>query len=116
MASNLRRNLSYESNTHYLSLRNLFPSINLLYTINNNLNYKIGYSKRIQRTNNFELNPIPEREHSETLEQGDPDLLPQFIDLAEIGVNHSFKKGTLFATLYFQNINQFLLYLHKKYF
>ncbi len=97
-------NLSYESNAHYLSLSNLFPSLNLLYTINNNLNYKIGYSKRIQRTNNFELNPIPEREHSETLEQGDPDLLPQFIDLAEIGVNHSFKKGTLFATLYFQNI------------
>lgn len=97
-------NLSYESNAHYLSLRNLFPSLSLLYTINNNLNFKIGYSKRIQRTNNFELNPIPEREHSETLEQGDPDLLPQFIDLAEIGINHSFKKGTLFTTLYFQNI------------
>jgi outer membrane receptor protein involved in Fe transport len=97
-------NLSYESNAHYLSLSNLFPSINLLYTINNSLNYKIGYSKRIQRTNNFELNPIPEREHSETLEQGDPELLPQFIDLAEIGLNHRFKTGSLFATLYFQNI------------
>ncbi|MDP3392651.1 TonB-dependent receptor domain-containing protein [Sediminibacterium sp.] len=52
----------------------------------------------------FKLNPIPEREHSETLEQGDPDLLPQMIDLVELGVNHSFSKGTFFATLYFQNI------------
>jgi outer membrane receptor protein involved in Fe transport len=50
------------------------------------------------------LNPIPEREHSETLEQGDPDLKPQFVDLVEFGMNHNFKKGTLFATLYYQGI------------
>ena len=67
-------------------------------------NAKFGYSKRVQRNNNFELNPIPEREHSETLEQGDPDLLPQFVDLVELGMNHTFKKGTLFTTLYYQNI------------
>jgi ferric enterobactin receptor len=67
----------------HLTLRTFFPSANLLYTFNNAWNIKAGYSKRIQRNNNFELNPIPEREHSETLEQGDPDLLPQFIDLAE---------------------------------
>jgi outer membrane receptor protein involved in Fe transport len=58
----------------------------------------------VQRNNNFELNPIPEREHSETLEQGDPDLLPQFVDLVELGMNHTFKKGTFFTTLYYQNI------------
>lgn len=96
--------LSGNSTISKLNLSNLFPSINLLYTFNNTWNIKSGYSKRVQRNNNFELNPIPEREHSETLEQGDPDLLPQFIDLVEIGVNHTFKKGTFFSTLYFQNI------------
>jgi len=96
--------LSSDINPHILKLNNLFPSLNLLYTYNNNWNAKAGYSKRIQRNNNFELNPIPEREHSETLEQGDPDLLPQIIDLFEIGMNHNFTKGTFFATLYFQNI------------
>jgi outer membrane receptor protein involved in Fe transport len=75
-----------------------------VYTFNESWNSKVGYSKRVQRNNNSELNPIPEREHSETLEQGDPDLLPQFVDLAEIGINHTFKKGTFFSTLYFQNI------------
>ena len=97
-------NLSYDPKTHFLDLNNLFPSTNLLYTINNFWNIKTGYSKRVQRNNNFELNPIPEREHSETLEQGDPDLLPQFVDLVELGVNHSFSKGSFFSTLYFQNI------------
>ena len=97
-------NLSSDVNPHQLNLSNFFPSANLLYTINNEWNIKAGYSKRVQRNNNFELNPIPEREHSETLEQGDPDLLPQFIDLVELGVNHTFKKGSFFATLYLQNI------------
>jgi len=96
--------LSSDPNPHYLNLNNLFPSLNLLYTINNSWNIKAGYSKRIQRNNNFELNPIPEREHSETLEQGDPDLLPQFVDLVEAGINHNFKKGNFFATLYYQHI------------
>lgn len=96
--------LSSDPNPHILNFSNLFPSANLVYTFNDSWNSKIGYSKRVQRNNNSELNPIPEREHSETLEQGDPDLLPQFVDLAEIGINHTFKKGTFFSTLYFQNI------------
>lgn len=97
-------NLSSDVNAHRLNLSNLFPSVNLLYSFNNEWNIKAGYSKRVQRNNNFELNPIPEREHSETLEQGDPDLLPQFIDLIELGVNHAFKKGSFFVTMYYQNI------------
>jgi outer membrane receptor protein involved in Fe transport len=96
--------LSTDVNPHLLNFSNLFPSANLLYTFNNAWNAKVGYSKRVQRNNNSELNPIPEREHSETLEQGDPDLLPQFVDLAELGINHTFKKGTFFTTLYYQNI------------
>ncbi len=96
--------LSTDVNPHILNFNNLFPSSTILYIFNDAWNVKMGYSKRVQRNNNSELNPIPEREHSETLEQGDPDLLPQFVDLAELGLNHSFKKGTLFATMYYQNI------------
>ncbi|WP_341840657.1 TonB-dependent receptor domain-containing protein [Chitinophaga caseinilytica] len=96
--------LSYDPAPHRLDLSNLFPSASLLYAIKKDWKVKAGYSKRIQRTNNYELNPIPEREHSETLEQGDPDLLPSFIDLVELGTVHNFKKGSLFGTLYFQHI------------
>ncbi|NMN36373.1 TonB-dependent receptor domain-containing protein [Pedobacter sp. SG918] len=99
-----RLNLSYDPAVHELNLSNLFPSLNLLYNINDGLKLKAGYSRRIQRTNNYELNPIPEREHSETLEQGDPDLKPSFIDLVELGLTRNFKKGSFFSTLYYQNI------------
>ncbi|GEP96724.1 TonB-dependent receptor domain-containing protein [Chitinophaga cymbidii] len=96
--------LSFDPTAHKLDLSNLFPSLNLMYTLREGWKAKAGYSKRIQRTNNFELNPIPEREHSETLEQGDPNLLPSFIDLAELGLIHDFKKGSFFTTLYYQHI------------
>jgi ferric enterobactin receptor len=38
------------------------------------------------------------------LEQGDPDLLPEFVDLAELGLIRTFSTGSFFTTLYYQNI------------
>ena len=96
--------LSYDPKPHNLYLSNLFPSANLLYTFNDHWKLKAGYSRRIQRTNNNQLNPIPEREHSETLEQGDPDLLPEFVNLSEIGLTRTLNKGSVFVTLYHQGI------------
>lgn len=96
--------LSYQAQEYRLALSNLFPSAALLYTLQPGWQLKAGYSKRVQRTTNFELNPIPEREHSETLEQGDPNLLPEFIDLAEAGVVHTFTGGNFFSNLYYQHI------------
>lgn len=96
--------ISSDPASHTLELNNLFPSANVLYTLDKGWKTKAGLSRRIQRTNNFELNPIPEREHSETLEQGDADLLPEYIYLMELGLIKSFKQGSFFTTLYFQDI------------
>ncbi len=90
--------------SHHLNLSNLFPSANILYSFNHNWKMKAGYSRRIQRASNNELNPIAEREHSESLEQGDPDVLPEFVNLSEIGVIKNFDKGSFFATAYYQGV------------
>ncbi|WP_207535260.1 TonB-dependent receptor domain-containing protein [Desertivirga arenae] len=87
-----------------LTLSNLFPSVNLLYTVQSSLKLKAGYSKRVQRSTNNELNPYPEREHSETLEQGDPKIRPEFVGLSELGLIKDFRKGSVSLTLYNQNI------------
>jgi iron complex outermembrane receptor protein len=82
-----------------------FPSGSVQYTTANNTKIKAAYSKRIERTTTFKMNPFPEREHSETLEQGDPELLPEFIDLVEVGITKNFKGGnSLFATAYYRNV------------
>tara|TARA_R110000868_G_scaffold366839_1_gene629770 strand:- start:10764 stop:13238 length:2475 start_codon:yes stop_codon:yes gene_type:complete len=84
----------------------LFPSASVQYSFENNTKLKAAYSKRVERTTTFKMNPFPEREHSETLEQGDPTLLPEFIDLVEVGVTKNFQKGnSIFATAYFRNVD-----------
>jgi len=95
---------SLQDDNYRLSLHNFFPSASALYTFDDAWKVKAGISRRVQRTSNFELNPIPEREHSETLEQGDANLLPEFVYLAELGVIRGLKQGSLFATAYFQEI------------
>jgi len=97
--------LSNSGRQKQLELTNLFPSFQVRYALSGHSTLKAGYNKRVKRTNNFELNPVPEREHSETLEQGDPDLLPEFTGTYEAGIEYSFGKNTLFATLYHQRIN-----------
>jgi len=82
-----------------------FPSANVQYAFNDELRIKAAYSRRIERTTTFKMNPFPEREHSETLEQGDPELLPEFIDLMELGVIKDFGDNSVFATAYFRNVD-----------
>jgi ferric enterobactin receptor len=87
-----------------LNLSNLFPSLNLLYAFEKGYKLKGGFSRRVQRSTNNELNPYAEREHSETLEQGDPRIRPEFVFLTELGLIKDFSKGSVFFTLYNQQI------------
>jgi len=70
----LREFTANKGSSTSLNLSNFFPSANILYSFKDDLRFKIAYSKRVQRSTNNELNPYPEREHSETLEQGDPNI------------------------------------------
>ncbi len=94
----LSENLTY-------NYEKLFPSASAQYNFKNNSTLKLAYSKRVDRPNAFQLNPFREREHSETLEQGDKNLLPEFIDLIELGYTKKLGKGnSISATTYFRHV------------
>ncbi|WP_460956559.1 TonB-dependent receptor [Spirosoma litoris] len=93
-----------QGQTYTLTLNNLFPSLNVVYRPKTDWLVRLGYSRRVQRTSNLALNPLPEREHSETLEQGDPALLPEFVDLSELSATRTLSRSTWQATLYHQNV------------
>ncbi|GAA4800722.1 outer membrane beta-barrel protein [Litoribaculum gwangyangense] len=83
----------------------LYPSASVQYSVNDNTNIKVAYSKRVERNSTFKMNPFAEREHSETLEQGDKNLRPEFIDLVDLGINKDMKGGnSLFVTTYFRHV------------
>lgn len=86
----------------------LFPSASVHYQFENSNKLKLGYSKRVEHTTTFKMNPFPEREHSETLEQGDAELLPEFIDLVELNYNAKLGKQRVFVTGYFKHIENLI--------
>ena len=106
-------NDSLQGNT--LELSNLFPSASVLYTLKNKWKLKTAYSSRIQRAANFELNPFPEREHSETLEQGDANLLPEFTNVTEAGIIKDLTKGSFYTSLYYQHVKNPVQRVNKVY-
>lgn len=92
----------------------LFPSASIQYALKNNAKLKTAYSRRVQRTTTFKMNPFREREHSETLEQGDKNLKPEFVDLFEIGVSKRYKKGnSVYATAYYRNVKNLVNRVNK---
>lgn len=112
---NMQRDLSLKDKSglvdedYSLNFTKLFPSASINYEINDKANIKLAYSKRIERTTTFKMNPFPEREHSETLEQGDPNLQPELIDQLEIGINFKNKSGSnLFSTIYYRNVDNLI--------
>lgn len=84
---------------------NIFPNLALSYKPSEALSLRAGYSKRVQRNTTSMLTPFPEREHSETLEQGDAQLRPEYIDNIELGAQYVIPNGNLFLTLYHRDIN-----------
>ena len=94
--------------TFHYSFIKPYPSANISYQAAEDFTLKAAYSRRVERTTTFKMNPFPEREHSETLEQGDPTLLPEFIDLFEVGVVKDIGNHSVFLTGYHRNIKNLI--------
>lgn len=109
---NMERKLSLKDKTgqvdedYSLDFAKFFPSASINYQWRERASLGLAYSKRIERTTTFKMNPFPEREHSETLEQGDPNLQPEMIDQVELKLQFKTKKRNLINTaLYFRNVD-----------
>ncbi len=116
-AEHMLRNLDFSQNStnKKLPLLSLFPSYLFKYSLSESSSIKTSFTRRVKRTNNYELNPFPEREHSETLEQGDPELLPELTAIWEIGLEQRFTKGSLYATAYYQRVKNPIQRVNKVY-
>ncbi len=108
MDRNMLLTNDFVDTTYSYDFIRLYPSANLEYQFNDQFRMKAAYSRRVERTTTFKMNPFPEREHSETLEQGDPELRPEFIDLVEAGVIKDFGDNSLFATAYFRHVENLI--------
>lgn len=101
-----------QTNTHGLqvitgeefrrSYLNLFPSATLARELPHEQRAQLGYSRRVQRPDQGELNPFADRSDPLNLSAGNPSLLPEYIDLVELGHQKSFdNKATLATTVFY---------------
>ena len=99
------RLIKQTSNSNDLSIDRLdwFPSLFFSYKANKNNQFKLNASRRISRPRSWHLEPFISWEDPYTVRQGNPNLLPEYIQSYELGYIKTLKKGSFSAEFYFRN-------------
>lgn len=88
-------------NNDYFSL---FPSAFLTYSLSEKSDVNLSYSRRISRPGARQLNPFPTYTDELNLFQGNPFLLPEYINSFEAGYTVRTKKTFWMASVYAQDV------------
>ena len=87
----------------------LFPSVFMTYKLNDKSDLQVNYSRKINRPNFFQLIPNYDISDPLNLSIGNPNLIPEFTNLAEISYQNQVSKNTSFlATMYYKNTNNLI--------
>jgi outer membrane receptor protein involved in Fe transport len=81
----------------------LFPSASLSYKLNDKHTLQISYSRRLNRPNFRNLMPYDGFGDSRILEQGNPDLNPEYTNSYEAGYFMDFEKVNFLSTVYYRH-------------
>ena len=85
------------------SFFNFFPSAFVSYQLGGQQSVYLNYSRRTNRPNFFQLIPYKDISNPSTISQGNPDLIPEFIDNVEFSYNKLDKRGNnLIFSVYYQ--------------
>ncbi len=80
----------------------LFPTLNLIYELNETENISLGYNRRINRPRGWFINPFPSRSSRTNIFQGNPDLNPAFSNAFDLGYLKRWGEITLTTSIYYQ--------------
>lgn len=87
----------------------LFPSAFFTYKVSDKEDVQLNYSRKINRPNFFQLIPFIDVSDPLNISKGNPDLIPEFTNLAEFSYQNQFNsKHSLLTTLYFRNTNDLI--------
>jgi outer membrane receptor protein involved in Fe transport len=87
----------------------LFPSTFFTYKLTEKQDLQLNYSRKINRPNFFQLIPFLDLSDPLNISKGNPDLVPEFTNLAELSYQNQFNKNhSLLTTVYFRNTNDLI--------
>ena len=83
-------------------LKSLFPGIYLSKKFKKNQEWQVNFSRKIQRPNFFQLMPFVMFADRQNYRIGNPQLKPEFRNIAEVNYNKTFTKGSYLGSGYFR--------------
>lgn len=118
----LRTEYTDRSLSHSLETRDyrykkwhLFPTAQSLWMLDNKQKLRIGFSRRIDRPTNRYLAPVRNHRHAEVEEIGNPELLPEIGNLAEVAYGKNWDKISLNVTGYFNYVENKIFKINRSY-
>ena len=81
----------------------LFPSVFLTKKFGESTEVQFNYSRRIRRPNFWQLNPFIDIADPVNLRQGNPQLLPEFVNSFEFNLSQDYKGGNFLGVVYYRN-------------
>jgi outer membrane receptor protein involved in Fe transport len=88
-----------------MNYTHLFPTLHLSRKLDTANTLQISYSRRINRPNFWQLNPFIDYSNPSALRKGNPNLMPETIDAAEVSFVSQLDKHTITATAYYRQTN-----------
>ncbi len=99
----LRREFGFAIDTDFdNNYLGLFPTVNLIYELNERENITLGYNRRINRPRGWFINPFPSRASRTNVFQGNPNLNPAYASAFDLGYLKRWDKLTLTSSIYYQ--------------
>lgn len=87
----------------------LFPSVFLSQKLKKNQEVQFSYTRRINRPNFFQLIPFTDSTDKLNITRGNPDLVPEFTNSAEVSYSKSFKGGNnILASIYYKHTDDLI--------
>ncbi len=84
-------------------LRSIFPALYISKKINETSELGLNFSRKIQRPNYRQLMPGIQSNDRQNITIGNPNLQPEFINLAELNFNKVIGSNNWLSTIYFSN-------------
>lgn len=101
--SDIKTELKKTNETNQRTYLDLFPSTSFSYKLNDKNTLQLSYSRRLNRPNFRELMPYEGFGDSRILEQGNPDLNPEYTDSYEAGYFMDLEKFNFLSTVYYRH-------------
>ena len=99
----LKRHAEKEGYTY--DVLHLFPAFSLARPIDERQSLKLAMTHRVNRPDEYMMNPFPEFEDDYFYSEGNPYLLPEYVRNIELGYQYAADKTTLSSNLFFRETN-----------